>query len=147
MNTLGQAQYLRLVDTSAVLDSDYDTLPDGWETANNLDPLNPNGASGPAADVDLDGMTNWQEWFTGTLPRQNSSVLRVAITGNLAASNGELVWPTLPGRTYTLQRAPALPAASGDWQNVHTAVAAGTSMTWTDPTPAAHAVYRVVVTP
>jgi hypothetical protein len=147
VTSLGQAQYLRLVDTSVVLDSDFDTLPDAWETANTLDPFNPNGENGPARDVDSDGMTNWQEWFTGTLPRQASSVLRVAIAGTVTADNGELTWPSLAGRTYLLQRASALPAAPGDWQTVFTAVATGPAMSWTETSPVTHAVYRVVVTP
>ena len=147
VTSLGQAQYLRLVDTSVALDSDFDTLPDSWETANTLDPFNPNGGNGPDRDVDSDGMTNWEEWFTGTLPRQAASVLRVAIAGTVTEENGELTWPSLAGRTYVLQRAPALPAAPGDWQTVYTAVATGSTMSWIETSPVDHAVYRVVVTP
>jgi hypothetical protein len=49
-------------------DTDGDSLPDGWEIKENLDPNNPSGADGPQGDPDNDGHTNAQEWVLGTRP-------------------------------------------------------------------------------
>jgi fimbrial isopeptide formation D2 family protein len=48
-----------------VVDSDKDGMPDWWEVANNLDPLNPADAN---LDNDGDGFTNLQEYKNGTNP-------------------------------------------------------------------------------
>ena len=49
-------------------DTDGDSLPDGWEIKENLDPNSPSGADGPQGDPDGDGHTNAQEWVLGTRP-------------------------------------------------------------------------------
>jgi hypothetical protein len=52
------------------MDSDGDGLSDGWEVANNFNPLTPSGSTGEAAaDTDGDGLTNLQEVQLGTNPR------------------------------------------------------------------------------
>jgi len=51
-------------------DSDGDELPDGWEVANGLDPLNPSDA---AFDPDGDGLVNLQEYQHGSNPRSADS--------------------------------------------------------------------------
>lgn len=48
-------------------DTDNDGLPNGWELAYDLDPNNPGDAD---IDSDGDGMTNLQEYLSGTHPRQ-----------------------------------------------------------------------------
>ena len=53
-----------------ILDSDNDGIPDAFETANRLDPLNPADASG---DLDGDGFTNLQEFLAGTDPNDPAS--------------------------------------------------------------------------
>jgi len=47
------------------LDDDGDDLPDGWELANGLDPLDPDDASG---DADGDGLDNLGEFLAGSDP-------------------------------------------------------------------------------
>jgi hypothetical protein len=49
-------------------------MPDDWESAHNLDPSNPSDA---AVDSDSDGLTNLQEYLSGTDPRDKTSVLRL----------------------------------------------------------------------
>lgn len=46
-------------------DTDGDGVPDAWETANGLNPFDPDDAS---ADADGDGLTNAQEFAAGTDP-------------------------------------------------------------------------------
>ncbi len=49
-------------------DSDADNLPDGWETANSLDPGNPLGLDGTAGDPDRDLLGNLAEYNGGSDP-------------------------------------------------------------------------------
>lgn len=54
-------------------DSDGDHMPNEWELANGLNPKNPADAS---SDIDGDGYTALQEYWTGSDPRNASSPLR-----------------------------------------------------------------------
>lgn len=49
-------------------DTDGDGLPDGWETANGLNPLSAAGTHGRDADPDRDGIPNWIEFVLGLNP-------------------------------------------------------------------------------
>jgi hypothetical protein len=51
-------------------DTDGDGMPDAWETANGLDPLNPADA---AQDKDGDGLNNLTEYTRGTNPGSNDT--------------------------------------------------------------------------
>ncbi len=50
-------------------DTDGDLMPDGYEVANNLNPLLPNGD----VDTDLDNLTNLEEFLIGTNPRKKDT--------------------------------------------------------------------------
>ena len=77
-------------------DTDSDGLPDFFENTNQLDAQNP--ADAPA-DLDGDGLTNLQEFETGTNPRNPESVLKIAAVER--AANGTTVrFPTVAGRAY-----------------------------------------------
>ncbi len=54
-------------------DADNDGLPDVWELANGLSTSYGAGDDGPYGDPDHDGWTNYQEWKTGTNPRDANS--------------------------------------------------------------------------
>ena len=57
-----------------VKDSDQDGLPDDWETANGLDPLD---AGDAGIDNDQDGLSNLAEYYAGTDPRDGASVFQL----------------------------------------------------------------------
>jgi hypothetical protein len=59
------------------------------------------GISGPDADPDSDGATNWQEFLAGTDPRNPLSVLRVAISAPTGAALIHFLAASNHG--YTLQ--------------------------------------------
>lgn len=50
------------LSTEVLADSDNDTLPDLWETANGLDPDDATGDNGPGGNPDNDGLTNFEEY-------------------------------------------------------------------------------------
>ncbi|HXG46776.1 MAG TPA: lamin tail domain-containing protein, partial [Methylomirabilota bacterium] len=58
-------------------DSDGDGMPDAWEIAHGLNPA-VNDANG---DLDLDGLTNFEEYLAGTAPNDETSSLRLVILG------------------------------------------------------------------
>ena len=92
---------------ASTVDTDHDGLPDEWELANGLDPLDPTGLNGPLGDPDGDGMTNWQEYQAGTDPRNSQDALRFDL---ISCSNQLclLQFNTRTGRTYAVERLNAL---------------------------------------
>ncbi len=89
-------------------DSDNDGLPDDWELRY-FGSLNaPNG--GPNDDPDGDGLTNLEEYLAGTNPLDPASVLAItAIAVDAAAAH--IIFPTILGHHYRVERADSLPAA------------------------------------
>jgi hypothetical protein len=112
--------------TDPNLDDDGDGIPNGWEQAHGLDPLNPDDAS---ADNDGDGMSNLQEYLAGTDP--NNAASRFAIT-SLALTNGRVrvSWSAVGGKSYVVQTNSALGASFADASPV--IIVPGTSETVTN---------------
>jgi len=77
-------------------DTDGDSMPDGWEALNGLNPTSDLDAS---QDADGDGLTNLAEYLAGADPLNPRSPFAI-----LALSRGgatlELVWYSVPGKTY-----------------------------------------------
>jgi polygalacturonase len=93
-----------LIYSSAVLnpndDTDGDGIPNGYEFAHGLDPLNPADAS---ADNDGDGFSNLQEFLAGTDPNdKNSTPFRTVSIGQ-QGNNIVLTWTTAGGTTNQVQ--------------------------------------------
>ncbi|MCZ7638135.1 MAG: hypothetical protein M5U12_20090 [Verrucomicrobia bacterium] len=82
-------------------------MPDGWEVAHGLDPLDPVGDDGPDGDPDDDGLNNTAEFIAGTHPNDRRSNLRVGAR-RLANGHLEIRWASIPGRRYRLESATTL---------------------------------------
>ena len=63
-------------------------------------------------DADGDGLSNRQEWITGTVPTNAASALRM-LTPVRSISGIVVTWESVSGRTYFLQRAISLPGPPG----------------------------------
>jgi type VI secretion system Hcp family effector len=119
-----------------LLDTDFDGLPNAYESANGLNP-NVNDANG---DLDHDGLTNYQEFRAGTNPNDFNSVFRVTRI-NLASGQVRITWNSVAGRTYTISAASQV---NGPYLPVRNVTSAGTGETSTDFTPSpARQFYRV----
>lgn len=92
----------------AFLDNDHDSLPDNWETNHGLN----TGVNDANADKDGDGITNIQEYRSGTDPNNTTSVFRIS---SIVPSSGnyQLSFPSVLGKTYRLEYRADL--ATGNW--------------------------------
>ena len=90
---------INTVANAAFLDSDFDLMPDEFEIAANLNPLNGSDAT---LDGDMDGMSSLNEFRAGTNPNDATSVLRlfpVAMSGE-----GTLLqFQTVSDRNYGIE--------------------------------------------
>ena len=82
-------------------DNDGDGLPNGWEQAYGLDPLDPADAN---VDSDGDGFSNLQEYQAGTDPANSASALRV-IDLEPVDDDMLITWTAVGGKRYVLQTA------------------------------------------
>ncbi len=110
-NAPGESASLRAVDAAGraglsapfeVLwrDSDFDGMPDEWEVALKLDPLNPADA---AQDPDGDGLDNLKEYGAGTDPHDAASTVRILRVRVLDSNYMSLAFPSVAGRRYQVQ--------------------------------------------
>ncbi len=123
-------------------DRDRDGLPDDWEAAYSFDP---DDAADAGLDGDGDGLTNLQEYLSGTNPRDASSCLKFdAVT----VSNGmaTLRFTAVAGKSYTIQYRDG--ACAGAWQRLSQVSAAATTRPVAVPDPIDNVVkarfYRLV---
>lgn len=99
---------LSLPVTVSSIDSDGDGLPDDYELAKGLNPMDPADA---ALDGDGDGQSNLAEYLGGTDPRDSKSGFRTSLA---QVSFFELSFPTGVGRSYTIEASDQL--ATGPWR-------------------------------
>ena len=95
-------------------DSDGDQIPDGWEVARSLNPLNPADAM---LDPDGDGLNNRDEYIAGTLPGDGTSYFTVADTRPMAEGARQvIVHQAQSGRWYQVYFADQALAGAWQWQ-------------------------------
>jgi hypothetical protein len=83
-------------------DSDGDGMPDEWEAANKLDPLDPSDAS---LDPDADGLTNLQEFQAGTNPRDPDSTLKILSVSWRGTNAVAVSFASVTNRHYQIEAA------------------------------------------
>jgi hypothetical protein len=91
-------------------DQDGDGLPDSWETAYGLDPMDESDAAG---DLDGDGFNNWEEYHSGTDPEDPANYLQV---GQIARQGRELLlrFDAKAGKSYAIWYRDSL--TDGQWE-------------------------------
>jgi len=85
-------------------DTDFDGIPNSWETANGLNP-NSNDAS---LDLDKDGLNNLQEYMAGTDPQHPGSRLAAVITSDAIPGQFAIHFTAVVGKTYSVRYKAAL---------------------------------------
>ena len=103
---------------TVVQDSDEDLLPDDYESSLGLDPWN---ASDSGEDLDGDGVSNQEEYLSGTDPRDPASLLRIESIGwgpteDVATPGVTLQFEAAPNHSYTLQYKD--PITEGEWMTL-----------------------------
>lgn len=100
--TIGQPGQSTRLDLTLGEDKDGDGLPDAWEQAiidvfgGTLESITPQG------DADGDGVSNYDEYRTGTLPFDPQDGFRVNLVQH-DVGDDTLEFLTIRGRTYSLQ--------------------------------------------
>jgi hypothetical protein len=84
-------------------DSDRDGIPDDFELANGLNPLDANDAT---LDADDDGQSNLAEYLSGTNPRDPDDSLRVVVVNNSGAA--AVRFTAIAGKSYSVEYKGAL---------------------------------------
>ena len=131
----------RTFTTGALIDSDGDGTPNGWETAN---ALNPNLASDALLDADGDGVSNRDEFAAGTDPRNAASALRIASVARVG-TDVAISWPSVFGKRYQVQTRTDL--VSGAWSVLKDNIGGtGAMLNITDPA-APQSFYRIATLP
>jgi hypothetical protein len=76
-----------------------DGIPNGWKQQYGFNPFDPTVA---ASDLDGDGMSNLQEFLTGTDPTNSASSFRITVVVQEGTTN-RVTWITGIGKTNALQ--------------------------------------------
>ena len=130
----------------ADLDSDNDTMPDAYETANSFNRLL---AADGAQDTDGDGLTNALEYIAGTNPRASTDLpAAYSPARNAPGTQFQLRIAGKSGRLYRLMRSTSL-GAGATWSQVQQTgpVSANGELIMTDSAPpTTSAFYRVEIT-
>jgi hypothetical protein len=107
-NTIGTSvgREILLTVSGNLVDSDGDGLPDNWELAHGIDPQSHAGEHGADGDRDFDGATNWEEYQSGTIPNDATSLLRLILIRNQDKPEMfELIFEAKAGKSYLLESA------------------------------------------
>ena len=132
-----------VIQAGAPVDANHDGLPDAWQNLYFGSTSSTNAAAG--ADPDHDGMSNLNEYLSGTVPNNSSSVLKITDFSVASASQVfQLAFPSLLQRYYQVQQTADL--KNPDWMGYTNAVfGTGTSMPLGGPVSAQQMFYRVLL--
>ena len=135
--TRGRIERLDLGLGDFPADSDGDGLPDWWESQYP-------SAGNANADTDGDGLINLREYIAGTNPEDADSSFEFVTVIEEIPGVMLIQWSSVPGKSYTLLRAPTLSLNPLDYQPVRTGISAqGNLTTYRDTTGVGHQFYRV----
>jgi len=103
-NTAGYviADAVQFVDVASAADNgdrDGDGLPDWWERWYFLSEVD----ASRDADADGDGMSNYQEYLTGTDPRNAGSRFDMHVLLDATPRQVAITWPSVTNRTYRIE--------------------------------------------
>jgi Tol biopolymer transport system component len=141
-NRVGDA-FAGATDFVSLLDSDGDGIPDWWLNQYFGHASGQEGDKSRASDdADDDGLTNLEEFLTGTNPRDGASVLTLRVT-LLAGNKVNLSWPASPGRNYQVLATADL--SNPNWQSVSGAAVMGGLGSLTVSISDAQRYFRVLV--
>ncbi len=101
-------------------DGDHDGMPDSWEAAHGLNPLDPADA---ATDADEDGLSNVEEYLAGTDPRDATSSLRIISLRRTGDHSLQLSFITVAAHTYVVETSGT--AQPEDWSALQSVPVAG----------------------
>lgn len=121
--TGGATSEFSLGPVTTVIDTDGDGLPDDYELANGLNPLDPADA---LRDADGDGHSNLAEYLAGTNPASPASRLRAGLAPN-GPNTFALTVDGAAGGTYALEFNDDL--AAGTWRTLVPVVSTPFSLT------------------
>jgi hypothetical protein len=107
---------------SVLADSDGDGLPDDWEIAHGL---NPADAADAALDNDEDGVSNLDEYRSGTDPDDPQSFLRVESLTRQGTDGWAIRFWAAPNRTYSVET--RVDPVIGTWRRMMDVPAAATN--------------------
>jgi hypothetical protein len=118
-----QDVFASTVNTVSLADSDGDGIPDWWMIKYFGHATGQAGDFSRAQDdADGDGMTNLQEFLTGTDPTDPNSFFAIQISTVAVSGNKVLLtWPAVPGKSYLVQYKDEL--SSPTWLNFSGGVA------------------------
>ena len=128
-------------------DTDGDSIPDEYEIAHNLNPLDPADAG---LDSDGDGLTNLKEFIFGTAAEIPDRYAINTMYHSISGTN-TISFPTIPGRSYRVMYGDTLLS----WQAASGAITGtGATIQWTDdgvttgspPSAGLKRFYRIEVT-
>jgi hypothetical protein len=94
------------------LDADGDGLPTAWEVAYGLDGASSDGDNGATGDPDGDGLSNYEEYLSGTHPLDTADVLALGDV-EWGGSGAEVRFKAVAGKTYTVLVRSSL--TEGEW--------------------------------
>lgn len=118
-NEIQHARFSSPVQPIDPRDDDGDNLNNSWEKSLDSDPNSP--------DTDSDGMTDYEEFLTGTDLRDEHSYFATVWIESDTSGNAWLTWSSVAGKRYQVQYADE--ANPGDYVDVGDVVIATTNLT------------------